>query len=77
MHSMLDRHKVWTLHNTGEYSQRRIAKTLGLARSTVQRILSEAPITPTDVQQEAAARKARVKGKSSLRVDTLALPAQP
>jgi DNA-directed RNA polymerase specialized sigma24 family protein len=40
---MFDRHEVWTLHNTGEYSQRRIAKTLGISRTSVQRILSEAP----------------------------------
>jgi DNA-binding transcriptional regulator LsrR (DeoR family) len=42
MRAMIDRHKVWTLHNTGEYSQRKIAKTLDIPRTTVQRILREA-----------------------------------
>jgi transposase len=63
---MFDRHEVWTLHNTGEYSQRRIAKTLGISRTSVQRILSEAPITSNDVLHERDARKARGVGRPCL-----------
>jgi transposase len=72
MHSMFDRHKVWTLYNTGEYSQRAIAKTLGIGRTTVQRILAEPAVVASDIENESAVRKGRGIGRPSLSQDLVA-----
>ena len=62
MLTMLDRHKVHTLRAAG-YSYQRIATTLKIARSTVQRILAEPVVTATAVADPATVRRTRGVGR--------------
>jgi len=61
MLSMLDRHQVQTLRAAG-YSYRKIAATLQIALSTVQRVLREPAVTAADVQRSAR-RALRPRGR--------------
>jgi len=61
MLSMLDRHQVQTLRAAG-YSYRKIAATLQIALSTVQRVLREPAVTAAE-RQRSARRALRPRGR--------------